>query len=29
MSTWLTAIIGAVLLLVIYRLVAGRRRRAL
>ena len=28
-STWLTAIIGAVLLLVIYRMVAGRRRRAI
>ena len=28
-STWLTAIIGAILLLVIYRMVAGRRRRAL
>ena len=29
-STWLTAIIGAVLLLVLYRMVAGRgRRRAL
>jgi uncharacterized membrane protein YeaQ/YmgE (transglycosylase-associated protein family) len=29
-STWLTAIIGAILLLLIYRVVAGRgRRRAL
>ncbi len=28
-STWLTAIIGAILLLVIYRMVAGRRRRVL
>jgi uncharacterized membrane protein YeaQ/YmgE (transglycosylase-associated protein family) len=26
-STWLTAIIGAVILLVLYRLVTGRRRR--
>jgi uncharacterized membrane protein YeaQ/YmgE (transglycosylase-associated protein family) len=26
-STWLTAIIGAVILLVVYRLVAGRGRR--
>jgi uncharacterized membrane protein YeaQ/YmgE (transglycosylase-associated protein family) len=26
-STWLTAIIGAILLLVIYRMVAGRGRR--
>jgi uncharacterized membrane protein YeaQ/YmgE (transglycosylase-associated protein family) len=25
-STWLTAIIGAIVLLVLYRLVAGRRR---
>jgi uncharacterized membrane protein YeaQ/YmgE (transglycosylase-associated protein family) len=25
-STWLTAIIGAVILLVLYRMVAGRRR---
>ena len=30
LSTWLTAIIGAIILLVIYRVVAGRgRRRAL
>jgi uncharacterized membrane protein YeaQ/YmgE (transglycosylase-associated protein family) len=28
-STWLTAIIGAIILLLLYRLVAGRRRRAL
>jgi uncharacterized membrane protein YeaQ/YmgE (transglycosylase-associated protein family) len=28
-STWLTAIIGAIILLVLYRLVAGRGRRAL
>jgi uncharacterized membrane protein YeaQ/YmgE (transglycosylase-associated protein family) len=27
-STWLTAIIGAIILLLIYRLVAGRGRRA-
>jgi uncharacterized membrane protein YeaQ/YmgE (transglycosylase-associated protein family) len=26
-STWLTAIVGAVLLLLLYRTVAGRRRR--
>jgi uncharacterized membrane protein YeaQ/YmgE (transglycosylase-associated protein family) len=26
-STWLTAIIGAIILLVIYRLVVGRGRR--
>ena len=26
-STWLTAIIGSVILLVLYRLVTGRRRR--
>ena len=29
LSTWLTAIIGAIILLVIYRAVAGRGRRAL
>ena len=28
-STWLTAIVGAIILLVAYRLVTGRRRRAL
>jgi uncharacterized membrane protein YeaQ/YmgE (transglycosylase-associated protein family) len=28
-STWLTAIIGAIILLLLYRLIAGRRRRAL
>jgi uncharacterized membrane protein YeaQ/YmgE (transglycosylase-associated protein family) len=28
-STWLTAIIGAIILLLLYRLVTGRRRRAL
>jgi uncharacterized membrane protein YeaQ/YmgE (transglycosylase-associated protein family) len=28
-STWLTAIVGAIILLVLYRLVAGRGRRAL
>ena len=28
-STWLTAIIGSVILLLVYRLVAGRRRRVL
>ena len=28
-STWLTAIVGAIILLVLYRLVTGRRRRAL
>jgi uncharacterized membrane protein YeaQ/YmgE (transglycosylase-associated protein family) len=28
-STWLTAIVGAIVLLLIYRMVAGRRRRAL
>ena len=28
-STWLTAIVGAILLLLVYRVVAGRRRRAL
>jgi uncharacterized membrane protein YeaQ/YmgE (transglycosylase-associated protein family) len=28
-STWLTAIIGAIILLVVYRMVAGRRRRVL
>jgi uncharacterized membrane protein YeaQ/YmgE (transglycosylase-associated protein family) len=27
LSTWLTAIIGSIILLVIYRLVAGRGRR--
>jgi uncharacterized membrane protein YeaQ/YmgE (transglycosylase-associated protein family) len=26
-STWLTAIIGAILLLVVYRMVVGRGRR--
>jgi uncharacterized membrane protein YeaQ/YmgE (transglycosylase-associated protein family) len=26
LSTWLTAIIGAIILLLLYRLVAGRRR---
>ena len=26
LSTWLTAIIGAIILLLVYRLVAGRRR---
>jgi uncharacterized membrane protein YeaQ/YmgE (transglycosylase-associated protein family) len=26
-STWLTAIIGAIILLVVYRMVAGRGRR--
>jgi len=29
LSTWLTAIVGAIILLVAYRLVTGRRRRAL
>jgi uncharacterized membrane protein YeaQ/YmgE (transglycosylase-associated protein family) len=29
LSTWLTAIVGAIILLVLYRLVAGRRRRVL
>ncbi len=28
-STWLTAIIGAIILLLIYRMVVGRRRTAL
>ena len=28
-STWLTAIVGAIILLLLYRLVAGRGRRAL
>ena len=28
-STWLTAIVGAIILLLLYRMVAGRRRRAL
>ncbi len=28
-STWLTAIIGAILLLLIYRMVVGRRRTAM
>jgi uncharacterized membrane protein YeaQ/YmgE (transglycosylase-associated protein family) len=28
-STWLTAIVGSIILLLLYRLVAGRRRRAL
>ena len=28
-STWLTAIVGAIILLLIYRLVAGRRRTAM
>ena len=28
-STWLTAIVGAIILLVTYRLVTGRRRQAL
>jgi uncharacterized membrane protein YeaQ/YmgE (transglycosylase-associated protein family) len=28
-STWLTAIVGSIILLLIYRLVVGRRRRAL
>ncbi|MDP8911467.1 MAG: GlsB/YeaQ/YmgE family stress response membrane protein [Actinomycetota bacterium] len=28
-STWLTAIVGAIVLLLIYRMVAGRRRTAL
>jgi len=27
LSTWIAAIIGAVLLLLVYRLIAGRRRR--
>ena len=27
-STWLTAIVGAIILLLIYRLIAGRRRTA-
>ena len=29
LSTWLTAVVGAIILLVLYRLVAGRRRRVL
>ena len=29
LSTWLTAIIGAIILLLLYRLVVGRGRRAL
>jgi uncharacterized membrane protein YeaQ/YmgE (transglycosylase-associated protein family) len=29
LSTWLTAVIGAIILLVLYRVVAGRRRRVL
>ena len=28
-STWLTAIVGSIILLLIYRMVAGRRRAAL
>jgi uncharacterized membrane protein YeaQ/YmgE (transglycosylase-associated protein family) len=28
-STWLTAIVGAIILLLVYRMVAGRRRRVL
>ena len=28
-STWLTAIVGSIILLLLYRLVAGRSRRAL
>ena len=29
LSTWLTAIVGAIILLLLYRLFTGRRRRAL
>lgn len=28
-STWLTAIVGSIVLLLVYRMVAGRRRRAM